>query len=66
MYAGVLYDEILALAEKDADVIVWDGGNNDTSYVVPDLLVCVADPLRGKQHVSEHVSVTYVYLSMCA
>ena len=38
VYAGIDYAEIVALAEKEADVILWDGGNNDFSFVHPDLL----------------------------
>jgi predicted GTPase len=46
VYAGVDYAEILRRAEKEADVILWDGGNNDTSFYKPDLLITVADPHR--------------------
>jgi predicted GTPase len=46
VYAGVDYAEILAAAEKEADVIVWDGGNNDFSFFRPDLQIVVADPHR--------------------
>ncbi len=46
VYAGVDYEKILRAAEKEADVILWDGGNNDTSFIKPDLLITVADPLR--------------------
>jgi len=46
VYAGVDYGAILAEAEKEADVIVWDGGNNDTPFYKPDLWICVADPHR--------------------
>jgi len=45
-YAGVDYGAILAEAEKEADVIIWDGGNNDLSFYKPDLEIVVADPLR--------------------
>jgi Predicted GTPase len=47
VYAGVDYGEILKNAEKEADVIVWDGGNNDLSFYKSDLVVVVADPLRA-------------------
>jgi predicted GTPase len=47
VYAGVDYGAILALAEKEADVILWDGGNNDLPFYVPDLEVVVADPHRA-------------------
>lgn len=47
VYAGVDYAAILAQAEKEADVIVWDGGNNDTPFYKPDLWIAVADPHRA-------------------
>jgi predicted GTPase len=46
MYAGVDYGAILARAQDEADVIVWDGGNNDFSFFAPDLSIVVVDPLR--------------------
>jgi predicted GTPase len=46
VYAGVDYAAILAEAEQEADVIVWDGGNNDTPFYRPDLWIVVADPHR--------------------
>ena len=46
VYAGVDYAAILAQAEQEADVIVWDGGNNDTPFYKPDLWIVVADPHR--------------------
>ncbi len=46
VYAGVDYAAILAEAEKEADVILWDGGNNDTPFYEPDLWITVADPHR--------------------
>ena len=46
VYAGVDYAAILARAEEEADVIVWDGGNNDTPFYVPDLWITIADPHR--------------------
>lgn len=47
VYAGVDYTEILREAEKEADVIVWDGGNNDMPFYRPDLNIVVADPHRA-------------------
>jgi len=47
VYAGVDYEKILREAEKEADVIVWDGGNNDLSFYKSDLHVVVADPHRA-------------------
>ncbi len=52
IYAGVDYEAILREAEKEADVILWDGGNNDFSFYVPDLQITVADPLRAGNEVS--------------
>ncbi len=46
VYAGVDYGAILNEAESEADVIVWDGGNNDTSFYVPDIYITVVDPHR--------------------
>ena len=46
VYAGVDYEKILRQAEKEADVILWDGGNNDTSFYVSDLEIVVVDPHR--------------------
>ncbi|MFH1394187.1 MAG: cyclic 2,3-diphosphoglycerate synthase [Candidatus Micrarchaeota archaeon] len=46
VYAGVDYERVLRDAEKEADIILWDGGNNDFSFYQPDLLFCVADSLR--------------------
>lgn len=46
LYAGVDYEKILKEAEAEADVVVWDGGNNDFSFYKPDLLIVVVDPLR--------------------
>ena len=47
VYAGVDYERILRQAEAEADVVIWDGGNNDTPFYAPDLWVCVADPHRA-------------------
>jgi predicted GTPase len=46
IYAGVDYAAILAEAEKEADIILWDGGNNDMPFYKPDLNIVVADPHR--------------------
>ena len=46
MWAGVDYEAILRAAEAEADVIVWDGGNNDLPFFRPDVMVTVVDPLR--------------------
>jgi predicted GTPase len=54
MYAGVDYGEILAQAQAEADVVVWDGGNNDFPFYKPDLLVTVVDPLRPGHELRYH------------
>ncbi len=46
VYAGIDYEKIVRQAEKEADIIVWDGGNNDMPFVAPDLEITVLDPLR--------------------
>ncbi len=46
VFAGVDYEKILRAAETEADFVLWDGGNNDTPFYVPDLHIVVADPLR--------------------
>jgi predicted GTPase len=46
IYAGVDYEAILREAEKEADIILWDGGNNDFSFYTPDLMITVTDPHR--------------------
>ena len=46
VFAGVDYQKILKAAEKEGDVIIWDGGNNDMPFYHPDLNICVADPFR--------------------
>jgi len=55
IYAGVDYEAILREAEKDpdgCDIVLWDGGNNDFPFYVPDLFVGVADPLRPGAEIS--------------
>ncbi|HEY5144977.1 MAG TPA: GTP-binding protein [Solirubrobacteraceae bacterium] len=54
MYAGVDYEAILRRAEAEADVVIWDGGNNDLSFFAPDLLIVVADPLRAGDEAHYH------------
>jgi predicted GTPase len=54
VYAGVDYGKILEEAEKEADVIVWDGGNNDLPFYKPDLQIVVADPHRAGHEVAYH------------
>ena len=47
VYAGIDYGQILKAAEKEADVIIWDGGNNDTPFFKPDLHIVLFDPHRA-------------------
>jgi predicted GTPase len=47
VFAGVDYERILRQAEQEADVVIWDGGNNDTSFFQPDLQIVVVDPYRA-------------------
>ncbi len=47
VYAGVDYADILKMAENEVDVILWDGGNNDTPFYKPDVTITVTDPLRA-------------------
>ena len=54
VYAGVDYEQILRQAEKEADVIVWDGGNNDLPFYEPDLHIVVVDPHRAGHEVRYH------------
>ena len=54
VFAGVDYAAILAAAEREADAIVWDGGNNDFPFLRPDLHICVADALRPDQIATHH------------
>jgi predicted GTPase len=54
VYAGVDYEQILREAEKEADVIVWDGGNNDLPFYKPDLHIVVVDPHRAGHELTYH------------
>jgi len=47
VYAGVDYEQILRHAENEADLVIWDGGNNDTPFYFPDIHIVVFDPLRA-------------------
>jgi predicted GTPase len=54
VFAGVDYTDILQMAEQEAEVIIWDGGNNDFPFVRPDLQITVADALRPHQVTTHH------------
>ncbi|MDD4569231.1 MAG: cyclic 2,3-diphosphoglycerate synthase [Tepidanaerobacteraceae bacterium] len=58
VYAGVDYGVILKEAEKEADVIIWDGGNNDFSFYHTDLYIVLADPLRPGHEMLYHPGET--------
>lgn len=47
VYAGIDYERILKMAQKESDVIIWDGGNNDFPFIKPDLWITVVDPHRA-------------------
>ncbi len=63
VYAGVDYERILRQAEQEADVILWDGGNNDTPFYVPDLHITVADPHRAEHGKLYHPGETNMRLA---
>jgi predicted GTPase len=54
VYAGVDYTKILRAAEKEVDIVLWDGGNNDFSFYVSDLKIVVADPHRPGHESAYH------------
>jgi predicted GTPase len=54
MYAGVDYGDILEQAQAEADVVIWDGGNNDLPFYAPDLHIVVVDPLRPGHELLYH------------
>jgi predicted GTPase len=58
VYAGVDYAVVLSAAEREADLIVWDGGNNDFPFLWPDLHIVVADPLRPGHELRYHPGET--------
>jgi predicted GTPase len=63
VYAGVDYEAILRQAEKEVDIILWDGGNNDFSFYIPDLAIVVADPHRPGHEVRYHPGETNIRLA---
>jgi len=63
IYAGVDYEAILREAEKEADIILWDGGNNDTPFYKSDLHIVVADPHRPGHEKAYFPSETNVRLA---
>lgn len=63
VWAGVDYARILAAAEQEADVILWDGGNNDFSFVKPDLSIALVDALRPDQADTHHPGETVLRMA---
>ena len=63
VYAGVDYEKILRQAEKEADIILWDGGNNDTPFYDPDLQIVVADPFRAGHELTYHPGETNIRMA---
>src|SRR2546421_5027061 len=58
VFAGIDYERILRAAEQEADVILWDGGNNDTPFIEPDLHIVVVDPHRPGHELRYHPGET--------
>jgi predicted GTPase len=63
IYAGVDYEAILREAEKEADVVVWDGGNNDMPFYQSDLVITVADPHRAGHELSYYPGLTNINIA---
>ena len=63
VYAGIDYERILRQAEKEAAVIVWDGGNNDTPFFHPDISIVVFDPHRCGHETTYHPGETNMLMA---
>ncbi|MCP3955519.1 MAG: GTPase, partial [Desulfobacterales bacterium] len=63
VYAGIDYERILREAEKEADVIVWDGGNNDAPFFKPDVNIVVFDPHRAGHETTYHPGETNMLMA---
>lgn len=63
VYAGVDYGRVLQLAEQDADIILWDGGNNDFPFYRPDLHIVLVDPLRVGHELRFHPGETVLRMA---
>lgn len=63
VYAGVDYEKILREAEKEADVVIWDGGNNDLPFFDPDIYITVVDPHRPGHELTYYPSKTNLLLA---
>ena len=58
VFAGIDYERILRAAEQEADVVLWDGGNNDTPFIKPDVHIVVVDPHRPGHELRYHPGET--------
>lgn len=63
VYAGVDYEAILREAEKEADFIIWDGGNNDMPFFLPDVMITVVDPHRPGHELSYYPGETNLLMA---
>lgn len=63
IYAGVDYEAILREAEKEADIVIWDGGNNDMSFYKSDLTITVVDPHRAGHEMNYYPGRTNIHLA---
>lgn len=63
VYAGVDYAAIVSEAEKEADIIVWDGGNNDMPFIMPDLLITLVDPHRAGDELTYYPGETNLLMA---
>ncbi len=63
VYAGVDYEKILRKVESESDIVLWDGGNNDTPFFKPDLHIVVVDPHRPYHELSYHPGETNVRMA---
>jgi len=63
VYAGIDYKQILQTAEKEADVIIWDGGNNDTPFFYPDVHIVLFDPHRAGHELSYYPGETNLLMA---
>jgi predicted GTPase len=63
IYAGIDYEKVLRQAEEEADVIVWDGGNNDTPFYLPEVAIVVFDPHRAGHETAYHPGETNMLMA---
>ena len=63
VYAGIDYEKIVRQAEKEADVILWDGGNNDMPFYLPDLMITIVDPHRPGHEINYYPGQTNLLMA---